>query len=294
MNSIWGEFKEASKKRMVPALKDDTWRVCEEGYRVEGWGGDRYLVSAYDISRESKWRTIKPLEESNLVPDFVKVYREGLERCKGRPLEPSEFEKPILEFVGRYGLGLTGERRWAGGPEETIESYLTVMHYVAPLMRLFEALLSDEDAAVQAALKNCPAAQCWDVAEGEIAVGVGDYGEEYEIGLREHALLGIGYVVGHWFHELCYPFVIPEPHGRHLGQVHTGWGFSNLTGAMFWHMYQLLGAQSRIARCEYCGSLIPDAHSNTRFCRNNGSCRNKYDNHSGRRAERARRKSGDY
>lgn len=75
--------------------------------------------------------------------------------------------------------------------------------------------------------------------------------------------------------------------------MHTGWGFSNLTGAMFWYLYQLLGAQSKVTRCEFCGNVILNAHKSTRFCRNNGECRNKYDNHSGRRAERARRKSAD-
>ena len=47
-------------------------------------------------------------------------------------------------------------------------------------------------------------------------------------------------------------------------------------GAMFWHLYQLLSAQNRIARCEFCGTMIPNAHKNTRFCRNNNVCHNAY------------------
>jgi hypothetical protein len=37
----------------------------------------------------------------------------------------------------------------------------------------------------------------------------------------------------------------PKHHARRLDQMNTGWGSSNLTGAMFWHLYQLLGAQGR-------------------------------------------------
>jgi hypothetical protein len=117
-------------------------------------------------------------------------------------------------------------------------------------------------------------------------------GEEYEMGVMERALTGLGYIIAHRFYKLCFPFAIPEPSARRLNHMDTGWGFSNLTGAMFWHLFQLLGAQSRITRCKYCGSLIPKAHKNTQYCRNEGKCRNAYDNHSGRRAERKRRKFG--
>jgi hypothetical protein len=34
-------------------------------------------------------------------------------------------------------------------------------------------------------------------------------------------------------------------------------------------LFSPLGAQGRVAQCEYCGNLIPNAHKNTRFCRNN-------------------------
>ncbi len=296
------EFREALNKRMVPRLKGDVWRVCKGAYRIEGRGEDKYLAPVHEIRLESKWRTINLVEEQNLILDFVKAYRKGLERCSKQPPELSELEEPILKFVGRYGLGITGKFRWAGGREETLRNYVEVMQYVAPLVDLLEALLSGEEDAVHIALKKCPDIGLFIASADDIAGYLGNDGafyfesdgEEYEMGVMEHALAGLGYVVGHWFHKLCFPFAIPERHARRLGQMQTGWGFSNLTGAMFWHMYQFLGAQSRIARCEYCGSLIPDAHKNTRFCRNNGSCRNKYDNHSGRRAERARRKSGGH
>jgi hypothetical protein len=65
---------------------------------------DRYLVPRHESRLESKWRTVNLLEEPNLVPDLVKAFRNGLERCTQQPPELSEFEEPILEYVGRYGL----------------------------------------------------------------------------------------------------------------------------------------------------------------------------------------------
>jgi hypothetical protein len=62
--------------------------------------------------------------------------------------------------------------------------------------------------------------------------------------------------------------------------------------AMFWQLYQVVFAQSKIRRCDYCNALIIGAREGTRFCSN--SCRNKYDNHSGRRAERNQDKGTGY
>lgn len=298
--NIAGEFEEALKRRLVPTLKGDAWRVCKGGYLIKGRGEGRYLVPKHDVCLESKWRTVNLTEERDLVPDFVKAYRKALERCKEQPPKLSEFEEPILGFVGRYGLGITGEFQWAGGQGETLRNYVEVMQYVAPLVRLLEALLSDEEAVIYAALRECPDVLLFLASADDIASYLDDdgasyrreNGEEYEMGVVEHALIGLGYVVAHWFHKLCFPFAIPEPHARHLNQMDTGWGFSNLAGAMFWHLFQLLGAQGRVTRCKQCGDLIIDAHKNTEFCRNNSKCRNRYDHQSGRRAERARRKTG--
>lgn len=293
------EVGAALDKELVPTLGGEAWRVCKVGYRVEGRDEDRYLVPAYDIGLKCKWEDINLSEKHDFVPDFVKAYRGGLERFKTHPVDLTEFEQPILEFVGRYGVGLTGERRWTGGREETIESYVTVMQEIAPIVRLIEALLSGEELAIQSALRDCSktelwnGAPLWDAAANEVGVGVGEDGEEYEIGLREHALLGLGYVVAYWFHKLCFPFAIPEPHARRLGQMNVGWGFSNLTGAIFWHLYQLLGAQSRLKRCESCGDLIPNAQVNTRFCRNNGHCRStwNYQHGEGKSSKGARKRA---
>jgi hypothetical protein len=284
------EFQEALAKNFVPALEEDTWPVCTGGYRVEGWGDGRYLVPAYDVDLKTKWRLIKPLEEDNLVPDFIKAHRQGTERGQHRPWEASDFERPIIHFVERYGIGLTGIRRWAGGKEETVRDYITVMQQLASLVRLFETLVSGKESDVRAALEACPGVWLCDITAGEIAVGTTNDGANYDMSVEEHALTGLGYFVGKHFHQLCHPFAIPEPQARRLDEVRTGWGFSNLTGAMFFHLYELLGAQDKIARCRYCGSLIRNAQKNTKFCRNNGACRNAYDHHSGRRAERARRK----
>jgi hypothetical protein len=171
-----------------------------------------------------------------------------------------------------------------------------VMNYVAPLVHLLEALISGKEAEVQIALKKYPHIQHYIASEDDLALNLENGDEEHEMGVIEHTLTGLGYIIAYWIYKLCPPFAIPEPGARHLNQMEAGWGFSNLTGAMFWHLFQLLWAQSRITRCRYCGSLIPNAHKNTRFCRNEGKCRNAYDNHSGRRAEqeaeRKRRKAG--
>jgi hypothetical protein len=289
---VGDEFREALSKRMVPSLRGDAWRVCKAGYLIEGWGEDRYLVPAHDIRLESKWRVVNLLEEPNLVPDLIKAYRNGLERCTQQSPELSEFEEPILEFVGRYGLGITGDFRWAGGREETLRVYLEVMQFVEPLVGVLEALLSGEEAAVDAALKECFAARRF-IAGGEdfdkyfrddgtLYFGSADFvrrghdGEVYELDVTEHALSGLGYVISYWYYRLCFPFAIPEPHARRLDQMDVGWGFSNLTGAVFWRLFQFLGAQSRIAQCMYCGNLIPNAHKNTKFCRNDKECSNAY------------------
>jgi hypothetical protein len=100
--------------------------------------------------------------------------------------------------------------------------------------------------------------------------------EDEPLDVMEHALDGLGYVVSYWYYRLCFPFAIAEPHARRLDQMDVGWGFSNLSGAVFWHLFQFLGAQSRIARCKQCGTVIPNAHKNTKFCRNNKECANAY------------------
>ena len=282
------EFGVALDKRIVPSLTGEAWWDCEGGYRVEGKGKDRYLVSAYELGFESRWRTVNLLEERSLVPDFVAAYRRGLERSKPGSLDLGEFERPILDFAGKYGVGINGTLRWAGGPDETVSAYVGVMGVVEPVVGLIEALLSGEEDAIRAALESCPTTEALDFALGESPVPLEEVGLEHSGGLREQALARVGYIVARSFHELCFPFAIPQTGARRLDQLDTGWGFSSLGGAIFWHLYQVLSAQSRVTRCEFCGNLILSAQKNTRFC--NGSCRNKHDYHSGNRAKRQRRK----
>ncbi len=283
------EFGVALDKRIMPSLTGEAWRVCEGGYRVEGRGKDRYLVSAYDLGFESRWRAVNLLEERGLVHDFVAAYRRGLERSKPGRVDLGEFERPILDFAGKYGVGINGTLRWAGGPKETISAYVGVMWVVEPVVALIEALLSGEEDAIRATLRNCPTTEDLDFALGdEGSVQLEEVGLEHSGEMREQALARAGYIVARSFHELCFPFAIPQPGARRLDQLDTGWGFSSLGGAIFWHLYQVLSAQSRVKRCEFCNNLIIGAQKNTRFC--NGSCRNKQDYHSGNRAKRQRRK----
>jgi hypothetical protein len=38
------EVGAAMDKGIVPTLREGVWRVCEGGYRIEGWEQNRYLV----------------------------------------------------------------------------------------------------------------------------------------------------------------------------------------------------------------------------------------------------------
>src|SRR5215210_2253331 len=90
------EVGAALDKRIVPPLRGESWPVCKEGYRVEGWRQKRYLVPAYDIGVKDKWRTIDLTEERNLIPTFVSAYREGLKRSKSGSSILRELEGAIL------------------------------------------------------------------------------------------------------------------------------------------------------------------------------------------------------
>ena len=264
--------------------------MCDGGYRIEGWRQNRYLVPAYDNGVEDEWRTINLTEERNLIPDFVSAYRTGLERSKSGSSILRELEEPILDFVGKYGVGIIGTFQWIGGPEETITKYYVIMGVIVPVVDLLGALLSDEEAAIHDALAACPTIETLELAAGDGATWLEGDGEEYYTDIRERALARVGYIVARSFHKTCLPFSIPQPGARRLDEMDSGWGFSSLTGAMDWQLYQVIIGQSKITRCDYCSALIFDARGGTRFCLNNGSCRNKYDNHSGRRAERDRDK----
>lgn len=282
------EVGAALDKRIVPPMRGEVWPVCNGGYRVEGWRQNRYLDPAYDIGLEDKWHTINLTEERNLIPDFVSAYRTGLERSKSGSSVLRELEKPILDFAAKYGVGISGTFQWIGGPEETIAKYAVIMGVIVPVVDLLGSLLSDEEATIQDALAACPTIEDLELAAGGGAAAL--EGEEFYIDVRERALARVGYIVSRSFHKLCFPFSIPQPRARRLDQMNTGWGFSSLGGAMFSQLYQVIIGQSSIVRCDYCGDPIIDARKGTRFCLNNGSCRNKFDNHSGRRAERDRDK----
>jgi hypothetical protein len=280
------EVGAALDKKIVPHLRGEVWPVCE-GYRVEGWRRNRYLVPAYPIERHSKWRTINLAEERNLIPDFISAYRRGQERSKPGSLDMRELEEPILDFAGKYGVGISGTFQWFGGPEETITKYAVIMGVIVPVVDLLGALLSDDEAAIQDALEACPTIETLELASGGGATWLGGEGEEFYTDIRERALARVGYIVGHSFHKLCFPFSIPQPRARRLDEIDSGWGFSSLSGAMAWQLFQVIFAQGKIARCDQCGAVIIGAREGTRFCLNDGLCRGRYyQEHSGKRAKR--------
>src|SRR5215210_2679265 len=233
------EVGAALDKRIVPPLRGESWPVCKEGYRVEGWRQKRYLVPAYDIGVKDKWRTIDLTEERNLIPTFVSAYREGLERSKSGSSILRELEEPILDFAGKYGVGISGTFQWIGGPEETIAKYAVIMGVIVPVVDLLGALLSEEEDAIRDALAACPTIETLELAAGADAAWLEDDGEEYYTDIRERALARVGYMVASSFHKLCFPFSIPQPCARRLDQMDSGWGFSSLAGAMYWQLYQV-------------------------------------------------------
>jgi hypothetical protein len=277
----------ALDKRIVPPLRGESWPVCEKGYRVEGWRQKRYLVPAYDIGVDDEWRTINLAEERNLIPDFVSAYRIGLERSKSGNSISRELEEPILDFAGKYGVGISGTFQWFGGPEETITKYAVIMGVIVPVVDLLGALLSDEEAAIQDALAVCPSSETLELAAGVDAMWLTGDSEEFYTDIRERALARVGYIVARSFHKMCFPFSIPQPGARRLDQMDTGWGYRSLSGAMDWQLYQVIFAQGKIARCDQCGAVIIGAREGTRFCLNDGLCRGRYyQEHSGKRAKR--------
>ncbi len=185
------EVGAALDKKIVPHLRGEVWQVCE-GYRVEGWRRNRYLVPAYPIERHNKWRTINLAEERNLIPDFVGAYRRGQERSKPGSLDMRELEEPILDFAGKYGVGISGTFKWLGGPEESITKYAVIMEVIVPVVDLLGALLSDEEAAIEDALDACPTIETLELAAGNGAAWLEGDGEEFYTDVRERALARVG------------------------------------------------------------------------------------------------------
>lgn len=300
------DFRAARGLRAAPGLGEDVWRVCED-YRLvkpsredrrKKPGQDRYLEPAYPIHLKSKWRTVKPLDEPGLVFEFVNAFEQAGKR--------RDFVEPIIEWTRRYGLlGLGRSRWWHGGRKETIRGYVTEMHRIAGLWRLYEAVLSKDEEAVKAALEECTAAQLYDdvidervrgeVMPRNVALRLGADDEWYEMSTLEHATLGYTSAVTRRVGELCRPAGFLPERARGFSKVRTGWSFDNLLGPMYLQLWWLLGAEERIKRCKFpdCNKLIPNPRKNQEFCKD-ASCRNKYDYRSGRRAERARIKAAGH
>jgi hypothetical protein len=124
---------EATRDLVAPALREGgVWRVCEDYKPMEPKKrASTYLVPAYPLEREDKWRTIKPLEEApDLLLEFAEAYRQAWEKrryVEGVGWKARGFLDPVLGFVRQYGLLGVGGRWWYGGRKETLKAYVAEM-----------------------------------------------------------------------------------------------------------------------------------------------------------------------
>ncbi len=267
-------FGKAQDLRAGPGSEEGVWRVSND-YKIERRkGGVRYLIASGD-----RWRTVRPLEERGLMIELARLREEAFER--------RDFEEPIVRFVRKRGLlGLDRpeyiNRRWHGGPRETVRKYIAEIIRAGEIVRLYEAVLNGNESAAKELLRDFPC----QVPDGE---RLGEDDTFYRMAPLERALVEVTMAVTRRVNELCRVTAIPPMRSHDVSKVRTVWTFDSLIGAAYLQMYWLIGAEGRITRCGFCRHLIPYPRKNQSFC--NDSCRNKNDNHSGRRAERARQKA---
>ncbi len=241
------------------------WRVCDDYKLVEPKDRLRYLEPLYPLTRKDKWRTVEPLAQTDLFLSFVKIAKQGAS------------VKTILQWVRKYRLlGLSG-RYWLGGPKDTIGAYMAEAHRAWEVVRLYEAVLNEDEEEARSVLGLFSARQTIDDER------LGDDDEWYEMTPLEHALVEVTSAVTKRVNDLCYRISIPPKRSHDVSKIRSGWGFKNLLGAMYLQMDGLLESKRGLTRCDFCGDLIlldrlsptgrkPPSHK--RYC--NKSCRDNY------------------
>lgn len=308
------DFRLALDLRAGPGLEEGVWWVCDD-YKLEPEikGAPAYFEAAYPLERRDKWKkAYKPLETApDLFLEFVEAFRRAGETIKNKPGKPGEdipgvgsrnrphprpiqrgFRDPrtVLGFVREFGPLGVGGRLWVGGPKETLSTYIGEMIQASNLLGLYEAVLDGEKEAAETALELLPAKQIRDSER------LGDNDEWYEMDPLEHALVEVTAAVERRVGELCFPSLIPPKRSHDLSKVRSGWGYTNLLGAMYLGMFWLISAETRVRRCRYCGRIISEPRANQDFCRNQGRCRNAWNHHhgtgkSGKEAKKAKREA---
>jgi hypothetical protein len=201
-----------------------------------------------------------------------------------------------------------------------LEDYLEEMRQAARIVRLYEAVLEDNEEAARELLGYpsdtqedvlyeldvteedrdqrtvtfkikglIPAQQLMSANER-----LGDDGEWYEMDPLEHADVEVCRAVTSRVNKHCHVTAIPpKKRSRDVAMIRTGWAFNSLLGAAYLQMYWHIGARGKITRCKQCAALIPDAREDQEFCRNDGRCRAKWNYHhgEGKSSKKARKRA---
>jgi hypothetical protein len=242
-----------------------SWEVCEEYEPREPDEASRYdylsfkLTPKYSLSREDKWRTYHPLEDTpDLFLKFARLYRGGGDRYVD-----STFVNSILEWVHKYGLVGYDKYSYYGGPEETINNYAGATYWAAGILAMYEAALNGDQEAAKAALLEeflwvdivgpefkRLGEQHFDNYKAEIIE------ERWNGNYVEYALTAAITLVVLTVGDECFPVLRPRQRVSDPSKISAGWSFTSLRGAMYLQMYWLMAAGGDVTRCEYCGHII--------------------------------------
>ena len=288
MSISYDELGWAGELRLDPSLTQVQWGICDDYVlrdpdNLPNGEHDRagqYIEPKYPITLRDRWRSIRPLEEPNLVFDFARTYEQvQMQQNTDKP----NVTGPVLEWCRKYGLVGTGGYGWsAGSEEETVQGYIREMQRIWRMLRLYSAVLDkDEDAAKELLLGRRKHG-------GPRRVGE-DHGW-YRMDLIEHALFDFGQTVAQNVHKYCRPTVVLPPRSRDLSKVCTAWDFDNLLGPMYLQLYWFLGAQGQAKRCKMCGYPMFKARKDKKFC--SEPCRRNWNYHygEGKSSKEARRR----
>jgi hypothetical protein len=255
----------------TPLIRDvswiNRWGVCTRGYKLEpappgASHGHRLRAKRpfrlTDADGEN-WKTYKPLEEN---PDlFLRFAR--LSRKPGSPQRALDWceQYGVLGLAGDYHWGWTGENN-AHQAYESLGAFDAEVERAAGVLSLYEAALNrDEEAAeyytfekysqISAEVYGANLGRGWDQSLVRETVETWAKGD-----CLVYALEATTFVVESTVRQSCYPTLRSEGN-RHPSDVIGSWGFKNLRGAMYLQMYWLMAAGGNVARCKWCGGVIP-------------------------------------
>ncbi len=214
--------------------------MCDE-YELRG---DK-IVAKYSADSEKGWKTYKPLEE---VPDlflkFVRLHKEP------------NFVDAALEWSHKYGV--PGGDSW-GVHSERDEMPLAMFSEESRrawiLFSIYEAALGRDAPTIKSLIARYP-------DEALVKALVLDPPREEQ---DDEDLLVLDLFLSVWevtsvVQTLCSPRLVPFVDfegSRWVTRIESTWQFSNLLGAMYLQIYQLIASGGDIARCEFCGLAIP-------------------------------------